>query len=178
MPTAATGIPHFDSKYAVEQHLQASRVPSTIVAPVYFMENVWQPWSLASLRQGKLAMALPASRALQHIAAADIGAFVASVIERGETVCGRRFETAGDALTGEEAAAIVSKVTGREVHYAGFPPDVLRAQSAELALMFAWFDRTGYAADIERLRRDFPEVQWHPFEAWARMQDWRVLDHS
>jgi len=44
--------------------------------------------------------------------------------------------------------------------------------------MFEWFDRTGYAADIERLRRDFPEVQWHPFEAWARQQDWRVLDHS
>ncbi len=174
----ATGVPHFDSKYAVEQHLQASRVPSTIVAPVSFMENVWQPWSLASLRQGKLAMALPASRALQHIAVADIGAFVAAVIERGETVCGRRFEIAGDALTGAEAAAIVSKVTGREVHYAGFPPDVLRAQSADLALMFEWFDRTGYAADIERLRRDFPEVQWHPFEAWARQQDWRVLDHS
>ncbi len=174
----ATGMPHFDSKYAVEQHLQASRVPSTIVAPVSFMENVWQPWSLASLRQGKLAMALPASRSLQHIAAADIGAFVAAVIERGDTVFGRRFDIAGDELTGEEAAAILSKVTGREVHYAGFSPDVLRAQSEELALMFAWFDRTGYAADIERLRRDFPEVQWHPFEAWARQQDWRVLDHS
>jgi len=123
-------------------------------------------------------MALPASRSLQQIAVADIGAFVAAVIERNDTVFGRRFDIAGDELTGEEAAAILSKVTGREVHYAGFSPDVLRAQSEELALMFAWFDRTGYAADIERLRRDFPEVQWHPFEAWARQQDWRVLDHS
>jgi uncharacterized protein YbjT (DUF2867 family) len=174
----ATGVPHFDSKYAVEQHLQASRVPSTIVAPVYFMENVWQPWSLPSLRQGKLTMALPASRALQQIAAADIGAFVAAVIERGETVFGRRFDIAGDALTGAEAAAIVSKVTGREVHYAGFSPDVFRAQSADLALMFAWFDRTGYTTDIERLRRDFPEVQWHTFEEWARQQDWSVLEQS
>src|SRR5712691_5348825 len=167
----ATGIPHFDSKYEVEKHLQASRVPYTIVAPVYFMENLLQPWSLPSLRQGKLAMALPASRSLQQIAAVDIGAFVTAVIERGDTVFGRRFDIAGDELTGEEAAAILSKVTGREVHYAGFPPDVFRAQSEDLALMFAWFDSTGYAADIERLRRDFPEVQWHPFEAWARTQD-------
>jgi uncharacterized protein YbjT (DUF2867 family) len=174
----ATGVPHFDSKYAVEKHLQASRVPSTIVAPVYFMENVWQPWSLPSLRQGKLAMALPASRSLQQIAAADIGAFVAAVIERGDTAFGRRFDIAGDELTGAEAAAILSKVTGREVHYAGFSPDVLRAQSAELALMFAWFDGTGYAADIESLRRDFPEVKWHTFEEWARQQDWSVLDQS
>src|SRR4029450_3427648 len=174
----ATGVPHFDSKYAVEKHLQASRVPSTIVAPVYFMENVWQPWSLPSLRQGKLVMALPASRSLQQSAAADIGAFVTAVIERGDTVFRRRFDTPGDDLPGAKAAAIVSKVTGREVHYEGFPPDVFRDQSDDLALMFEWFDRTGYAADIESLRRDFPEVKWHPFEEWARQQDWSVLDQS
>src|SRR4029434_985943 len=148
------------------------------VSRVFCVESVLQPWMRASLRQGKLAMALPASRSLQQITVADIGAFVAAVIERGDTVFGRRFDIAGDELTGEEAATILSKVTGREVHYEGFPPDVFRAQSEELALMFEWFDRTGYAADIESLRRDFPEVKWHPFEEWARQQDWSVLDQS
>ena len=127
---------------------------------------------------GKLAMALPASRSLQQIATANIGAFVATVIERGDTVFGRRFDIAGDEVTGKEAAAILSKVTGREVHYEGFPPDVLRPQSEELPLMFEWFDTTGYAADIESLRRDFPEVNWHTFEGWARKQDWTILDQS
>lgn len=166
-----TGIEHFDGKYAVEKHIQASGVPYTIVAPVFFMENMLQPWMLSSLRQGKLAMALPAGRSLQQITVADIGAFVAAVIERRDTVFGRRFDIAGDELTGEEAAAILSKVTGREVHYEGFPPDVLRAQSEDMARMFEWFDSTGYAADINRLRRDFPEVTWHTFEEWARKQD-------
>ena len=174
----ATGIPHFEGKYKVEKHVQASGVPYTIVAPVYFMENLLQPWSVSSLRQGKLAVALPASRSLQQIAAADIGAFVATIIERGDTVFGRRFDIAGDELTGEEAAATLSKVTGRKVHYEGFPPDVLRAQSEELPLMFEWFDTTGYAADIASLRRDFPEVKWHTFEDWARKQAWSVLDQS
>jgi len=167
----ATGVPHFDSKYTVERHLQASGVPYTIVAPVFFMENVLQPWMLSGLRQGKLAMAMPAKRTLQQITVADIGAFVAAVIERGDAVFGRRFEIAGDELTGEEAAAILSKVTGREIHYEGFPPEVLRAQSEEMARMFEWFDSTGYAADIQSLRRDFPEVTWHTFEEWARKQD-------
>jgi uncharacterized protein YbjT (DUF2867 family) len=174
----ATGIRHFDGKYAVEKHLQASGVPYTIVAPVFFMENLLQPWTLSSLRQGKLAMALPASRSLQQITVADIGAFVAAVIERSGTVFGRRFDIAGDELTGEEAAATLSKVTGRSVHYEGFPPDVLRAQSEDMALMFEWFDSTGYAADIKSLRRDFPEVKWHTFEQWARQQDWSVLDQG
>ena len=170
----ATGIPHFDGKYAVEKHLQASGVPYTIVAPVFFMENLLQPWMLSGLRQGKLAMAMPASRSLQQITVADIGAFVAAVIERNDTVFGRRFEIAGDELTGQEAAAILSKVMGRAVRYEGFPPDVLRAQNEDLARMFEWFDHTGYAAKLKSLRCDFPEVTWHTFEEWARKQDWSV----
>jgi uncharacterized protein YbjT (DUF2867 family) len=170
----ATGIAHFDGKYAVEKHLQASGVPYTIAAPVFFMENLLHPWTLSGLRQGKLGMALPASRSLQQISVANIGAFVAAVIERRDAVFGRRFDIAGDELTGQEAAAILSKVMGREVHYEGFPPDVLRAQSEDLARMFEWFDRTGYAADIKILRRDFPDVKWHTFEEWARQQDWSV----
>ncbi|MCW3094502.1 MAG: Nucleoside-diphosphate sugar epimerase [Chthonomonadaceae bacterium] len=173
-----TGIEHFDGKYSVEKQIQASGVPYTIVAPVFFMENWLQPWMLSSLRQGKLAMALPAGRSLQQIAVADIGAFVAAVIERGDTVFDRRFDIAGDELTGDQAAAILSKVTGREIRYEGFPPDILRAQSEDMARMFEWFDSTGYAADIKSLRRDFPEVTWHTFEEWARKQDWSVLDQS
>src|SRR5258708_18479219 len=84
----ATGISHFDGKYAVEKHLQASGVPYTVVAPVFFMENLLQPWMLSGVRQGKVAMALPSSRSLQQIAVADIGAFVAAVIERGDTIFG------------------------------------------------------------------------------------------
>src|SRR6202007_2770539 len=64
----ATGISHFDGKFEVEKRVQPSGVPYTIVAPVYFMENLLQPWILPGLRQGKLAMALPARRSLQHIA--------------------------------------------------------------------------------------------------------------
>ena len=133
---------------------------------------------LSSLRQGKLAMALPESRLLQQVTVADIGAFVAAVIERGDTVFGRRFDIAGDELTGNEAAAILSKVTGREIRYEAFPPSILRAQSEDMARMFEWFDITGYAADINRVRRDFPEVAWHTFEQWAGKQDWSALNRT
>ncbi|MFN8488304.1 MAG: NmrA/HSCARG family protein [Caldilineaceae bacterium] len=174
----ATGIPHFDSKYKVEQYIQASGMPYTIVAPAYFMDNLLQPWLLAGVRQGTLAMALPAHRSLQQIAVADIGEFVASVIDRGHSVFGRRYNIAGDDLNGQEAAAILSRVTGRTIHYQGFPPEVLRKQSEEMALMFEWFDKVGYASDIAGLRRDFPEVGWRTFEAWVGKQDWRTLEQS
>src|SRR6266849_5013396 len=33
-------------------------------------------------------------------------------------------------------------LTGREVHYEGFAPDILRTQSEDMARMFEWFDST------------------------------------
>jgi hypothetical protein len=41
--------------------------------------------------------------------------------------------------------------------------------------MFEWFQRVGYHANISLLRRDYPEVGWHTFEDWARVQDWDTL---
>jgi uncharacterized protein YbjT (DUF2867 family) len=172
----ATGIPHFDSKYEVEKHIASSGVPYTIIAPVYFMDNLTAPWTVASLRQGKLAAALPAGRPLQQIAVQDIGAFAAAIIERRDSVFGRRFDIAGDELTGEESAAILSEATGRNIQYESFPPNVLRAQSKDTALMYEWFDATGYSADIVGLRHDFPEVTWHDFATWVGQQDWSMLD--
>ena len=172
----ATGVPHFDSKYEVEKHIASSGVPYTIIAPVYFMDNLTAPWTVPDLRQGKLAAALPAGRPLQQIAVQDIGAFAAAIIERRDSVFGRRFDIAGDELTGEESAAILSEATGRNIQYESFPPDALRAQSEDMALMYEWFDATGYSADIAGLRHDFPEVTWHDFVTWVGQQDWSMLD--
>ncbi len=172
----ATGIPHFDSKYEVEKHIASTGVPYTIIAPVYFMENLTTPWSVPGLRQGKLALALPANRPLQQIAVQDIGAFAAAIIERRESVFGQRFDIAGDELSGEESAAFLSNATGRNIQYESFPPDALRTQSEDTALMFEWLNDTGYSADIARLRRDFPEVTWLDFATWVGRQDWSVLD--
>jgi uncharacterized protein YbjT (DUF2867 family) len=36
-----TGIPHFENKVKVEEHLRSSGLQHTIVRPVFFMEN-WQ----------------------------------------------------------------------------------------------------------------------------------------
>jgi uncharacterized protein YbjT (DUF2867 family) len=172
----ATGIPHFDSKYEVEKHIASSGVPYTIIAPVYFMENLTTPWSVPGLRQGKLALALPADQPLQQIAVQNIGAFAAAIVERHESVFGHRYDIAGDELSGEESAAILSEATGRLIQYESFPPDALRAQSEDMALMFEWLNDTGYSADIAGLRRDFPDVTWLDFAAWIEQQNWSVLD--
>lgn len=170
-----TGIPHFESKYLVERHVVGLGIPYTISAPVAFMENIVAPWSIGALRQGTHAFPMPPKRVLQLVALADIGAFVAALAERREEVFGKRLDFAGDELSGEEQAQILSQSIGRRISYQEIPIAVARQQSEDAALMFEWFDRVGYDADIAVLRRDFPEVRWHSFADWADEFDWSVL---
>lgn len=173
-----TGIPHFESKYLVERHIERLGIPYTISAPVAFMENFVAPWSIGALAQGTHAFAVPAKRTLQLVALADIGAFVAALIERRERVFGKRFDFAGDELSGEEQAKILSQAIGRPIGYQEIPIAMARQQNEDAALMFEWFDSVGYDVDISALHKEFQEVRWHSFADWARAFDWSMLDRS
>jgi uncharacterized protein YbjT (DUF2867 family) len=121
---------------------------------------------------------MPPKRAIQLIAVADIGAFGAALIERRDQVFGKRFDLAGDELSGEEQARILSRAIGRTINYQAIPLAAARQQSEDVAIMFEWFDRVGADADIAALRRDFPEVRWHSFADWAREFDWSVVEQT
>ncbi|MCU7843137.1 MAG: NmrA/HSCARG family protein [Candidatus Thiodiazotropha sp. (ex Monitilora ramsayi)] len=171
-----TGIPHFDSKYKIEQHIRTLGTPYTISAPVFFMDNVLAPWSIDSLKQGKITQAMPAERALQQISVKNIGEFVASLIERRESVFGHRFDIAGDELTGFDMAKILSHQAVRQITYESFPVSDLKRQNSDMGAMFEWFDQCGYSVDVAMLRREFPDVKWQDYPTWATEQDWSVLD--
>src|SRR5450432_1489921 len=169
-----TGVPHFDSKYEVEKHIAKIGVRATILAPAFFMDNLH--FGKEQLAHGIYALALPPTRTLAQIAVADIGAVAARVLEDAGRFTGKRFDLGGDELTGNEVVAILSRVTGRPFTYHQVPLDVIRQRMGEDAVkMYEWFDRVGYTVDRAALRREFPDVAFHDFESWAKMQDWSVL---
>src|SRR5260370_23666768 len=106
-----TCVPHFDSKYEVEKHIAKAGVRATILAPVSFMENLY--FAKEQLAKGIYAPALPPTRALAQVAVADIGARAVRVLEDADRFTGKRFDLASDELTGNDAVAILSPVTGR-----------------------------------------------------------------
>lgn len=173
-----TGIPHFDSKREVERYVQALGVPWTIVAPAFFMENLLGPTTLHGLRAGTLSMPLPADRPLQMLALADLATFTRLVLERPGEFQGRRIDLASDQLTGTEAAKVLAQLTRSAIGYAELPLAAVRQQSDDFARMWEWFDRIGYDCDLAGLRASYPEVGWHDLRAWAREQDWTVLDEA
>jgi len=169
-----TGVPHFDSKYEVEEHIAKIGARATILAPVFFMENIY--FGKAQLAKSIYGMALPPTRKLAQIAVDDIGAVAARVLEEPSRFAGKRFDLAGDELTGNDVIEILSRLTGRSFTYFQVPLDVIRQNMGEDGYkMSEWFDRVGYTVDRAALRREFPDVAFHSFESWAKAQDWSWL---
>jgi uncharacterized protein YbjT (DUF2867 family) len=170
-----TGVPHFDSKYEVEKHITKIGVRGTILAPVAFMENLY--FIKEQLAKGTYASALSPTRALAQVAVADIGAVAVRVLEDADRFTGKRFDLAGDELSGNNAMAILSQVTGRPFSYYQVPLDVIRQRMGEDAVkMYEWFERVGFAVDRAALRQEFPDVAFQDFESWAKTQNWSVLN--
>src|SRR6201984_1865861 len=172
-----TGVPHFDSKFEVEKHIAKISLRATILAPVYFMENLYS--GKQRLAKGIYATPLPPTRQLAQVAVADIGAVAVRLLEDPGRFAGKRFDLGGDELSGNDVVAVLSRVTGRPFSYQQTPLDVIRRfMGDDNVKMIEWFDRVGNTVDRAALRREFPDVAFHDFESWARAQDWNTLLQS
>ena len=158
-----TGIPHFDNKWRIEETVRGLRFPShVILRPVFFMENLVAPYSLNG---NTLTSALAPTTKLQIIAVADIGWFGARAFTHAEALNGRALDLAGDVRTMREAADVLTKSLARSVTYVQGSIDQVRQYSPDTALMFEWFERVGYDADIAGLEREFGR-------SLTKLQDW------
>jgi uncharacterized protein YbjT (DUF2867 family) len=164
-----TGIPHFESKREVEEHVRELGLPYTILRPVFFMQN-WE-WMREMILGGTLAQPLDPDRPFQHVAVEDVGAFAAIAFENPERWIGREVDLAGDEQTMPEIADTFGRVIGREVSYYQVPWDQFEEQMGEeSAVMYRWFNDVGYEADIASLRQEYPELT--TFERYLRSHGW------
>jgi uncharacterized protein YbjT (DUF2867 family) len=171
----ATGIPHFDSKYEVEKHIRKIGASAAIIAPVYFMENA-VAFTREQLNGGVFATPLTPGRKLAQIALADLAAAAVTALENRDRFAGKRYDIGGDNVSGNEAVEILSRVTGKKFSYFQVPMEMIRQRMGEDgAKMYEWFERTGYTLDHAALKREFHEVGWHTFKAWAQEQDWKAI---
>jgi len=166
-----TGIPHFESKYQIEEHIRAIGLPHTILRPVFLMENFLFNRDTIVVG-GTLAEPLLPATPLQLVAVDDIGAFAALAVAAPEQWIGRAIELAGDELTMPQAAERFGRVIGRPVQYVQVPmAGFRRARGEEQATMFTWFNQVGYGADLPTLRAIYPALT--TLEQWLRRTGWQ-----
>ncbi len=163
----ATGIPHFDNKWRIEETVRALKFPShVILRPVFFMENWLSEGLKPELDAGRLTMALQPTTALQQISVRDIGRFGALAFEKHDKLNRREIDIAGDSKTMPETAEVFSRAWNRKIEFVQAPIEAVRQASADYAAMLEWFDRIGYNADIAGLKKEFG-VPLLTLEQWA-----------
>jgi uncharacterized protein YbjT (DUF2867 family) len=164
-----TGIPHFESKWEIEEHVRQIGLPYTILRPTFFMQN-WE-WSREMILGGTLAQPFDPDRPFQQVAVEDVGAFAAIAFENPDRWIGREVDLAGDEQSMAEIAETFGRVIGREVGYYQVPWDQFEEQMGEEATAnFRWINDVGYEADIASLRQEYPELT--TFEGYLRSHGW------
>jgi uncharacterized protein YbjT (DUF2867 family) len=159
-----TGIPHFESKHKVEEHLRSSGLQYSILRPVFFMEN-WQRAFGESIRSGQLQQPLSPTANLQMIAVDDIGAFAALAFEHPGKWKNRTISLAGGELSMQQIADEFSRVTARDVKYVQVSWDQFeKNMGRELTVMYHWFEEEGFHFNIEEVRHEYPVT--HTFDRW------------
>jgi uncharacterized protein YbjT (DUF2867 family) len=156
-----SGVPHFETKWAIEQHIGEIALPATLLRPTSFFELYFSPY--VSFRGDVLSFLPDAETAVQHIAVEDIGAFARLVFERPDAFLGEALELAGDTLTASEIARAIGVSTGRNVVYHQYPPEAIN-QNPVLSALLDFLRHKGFAANIPLLRSLHPGLL--TFDRW------------
>lgn len=168
-----SGIAHWESKWEIEKHIRKLGLPATMLRPAAFMENYYIDQVEIGILKGRLMDPIRPDKPYQTIATDDIGAFAALAFERPKDFIELELEIAGSELTNPEAAQVFSRVLGKEVKFRKLPMPMVRlVLGKEFYQMFRWFNESGFKADIEGLRRRYPEVRPQTLEEWLRSEGW------
>lgn len=168
-----TGVPQWESKWQIEQHIRALNLPHTILRPVSFMENY--NWVRPLIRNGIfLKSGMRPDKTWQLIAVDDIGAFAALAFGQPDKFIGKAIEIAGDELTEKEIAAVFSRVIGKQVTLGGLLGNLLMAIFNTIQRgqdkVTTFLNEGGYVADIPALRKLYPPLK--TLETWLRQTGW------
>lgn len=166
--TTPTPVPHIASKYAIEIMLKGKSADTnmtwTILRPTTFMDNL-KPGIDG---KGFAAMwRLVGQKPVQIVAAEDIGFFGAKALLEKDKYAGKAIGIAGDELNFEQAQRIFKREFGTELPAAHCVfGKVLKLAMPDIGSMFKWFEKEGYAVDLQECRRQNPAMK--DFATWLR----------
>ncbi|WP_435133686.1 NmrA/HSCARG family protein [Actinacidiphila sp. bgisy144] len=164
------GVPHHDSKHAIEEHLRKSDLRASMVRATAFMDN-FASVIAPSLEHGEIVvrMPLPEDVALKMISIRDIGRVSAALLLGIAEAPGGAVELVGDELTGPEIAAVFGARAGLPARYEALPLSVLPTDLDKA--MFREFAKAAeHPSDLAVVRSIEPDTL--DLAAWIRTTGW------
>jgi len=168
-------VPHFDGKGEADKFFVEAGVPVTFLNTTFYWENMLY-FGMGPQKQpdGKYALTFPmGNKKLSGISAEDIGKCAYGIFKRGKELIGKRVGIAGDQLSVEEMARVLTKTLGKEVSYHEITPEQYRnlgfPGADDLANMFQFYrdfeEDFTRNHDLNFARELNPELK--SFEKWA-----------
>jgi uncharacterized protein YbjT (DUF2867 family) len=138
-------VPHFDGKGEADHYFVEAGVPVTFLNTTFYWENMLY-FGMGPQKQpdGKYSLTFPmGNKKLSGISAEDIGKCAYGIFKRGKELIGKRVGIAGDQLSVEEMARVLTKTLGKEVSYHEITPEQYRnlgfPGADDLANVFQFF---------------------------------------
>lgn len=169
-------VPHFDAKGEIDAEFLELGLPTTFLLASFYWENLihfgMQPRPDGN---GGWVLSLPLDGAkLPGVAVEDIGRSAFAVFCRSRDYIGKTVGVAGEHLSGDEMAGILSQALRRPIRFQDMSPVHYRSLgfpgAEDLGNMFQFqrdfADAFGQARAVEPLRQLNPRLL--DFSAWAR----------
>jgi uncharacterized protein YbjT (DUF2867 family) len=168
----STGIPSWETKRRVEQHMRSPGLPLTILRPMTFMELMTEKKFFPAMTTWQcMPLLMGATRPLVWICTDDLGAIAARAFAAPQEFIGKDLTLASDVQSLEQCRAIYGEVMGRQPPRFPMPVWLFKRfgfVGQDLTTMWSWL-RTG-ALDLDTTATRAIHPQALTVRAWLSRQ--------
>jgi uncharacterized protein YbjT (DUF2867 family) len=169
-------VPHFDAKGESDKFFKDLGVPATFLYASFYWENmIYFGMGPKKNDDNTYSIAFPlGDKKMAGIGAEDIGKCAYGIFKKGTELIGKTIGVAGDQLTINEMAGLISKTIGHNVSYYEISPDQYRSLgfpgAEDLGNMFQFyrdFEKVcNEVRDVNYSKELNPEIR--SFEQWLK----------
>ena len=166
---------HFTSKWDIEEYIKILGISdiTTVIRPVSYFENFENKLPGYSISKNIFPGIVGKDFKWQTIAVEDIGKWVRGILSKSEEYKNQAINIAGEELTGAEMAMTLQKIVyseGIKTNYVMIPRIAIKLLEFDIGLMADWIERSGYGADMNKLKMIQDELNIVPtsLENWLK----------
>lgn len=165
-----SGVPHWESKRIIEDHIKEIALPYSIIRPASLYENFLIPQVKSRIAKGKLVSPVNKNVLQQFISCRDIGELSADIFMNRERYLGKTIPFAAEEMDMLQVAKIFSEVLEREIAYQKLPLIIARLVMGKmLHKMFKWINKNDSVL-LENMNSDEYKVpQLLLLSVWIKM---------
>lgn len=167
-----TGVPSWESKLQIEEHMETLGLPLTILRPMAFMEIMIDKQFFPALTTWQVMPALMgSSRKVGWLCTEDLGAIAAKVFAHPEQFIGQDISLVSDKQSIDECRTLYQAVMGKNPPRFPIPAWVFARFGfigRDLSAMWRWLRTATFDMDLEATRTIHPDAL--SVESWLHKQ--------